>query len=166
MSRDECAAATKLDDKRPACRCEPWAQRWKADSPERCANCSGMFPAHTIEARRPQRNESSAAVALLPALEHAPRLGCLNCGSKSLRVKMNARLHAGFGVTALVRDGECVESHYDYETCPTFMHFENVARKDADHDWRVRVDGPLSDVTYQRHGLNEWVAVEKGMGFA
>lgn len=111
-------------------------------------------------------DRSSAATALLPALEHAPRSGCLNCRSKPLRVKMNVRLHAGFGVTALVRDGDWVESHYDYEACPTFMHFENVARKDPGHDWRVRVDGPLSDVTYQRHGRNEWVAVEKGMGFA
>lgn len=103
---------------------------------------------------------------LLAPLEHAPRSGCLNCGSKPIRVKMNARMHAGFGVTALVRDGEWVESHYDYETCPTFMHFENVARKDADRVWCVVVDGPLSDVTYQRHGRNEWVAVKKGMGFA
>src|SRR5690349_12611150 len=108
-------------------------------------------------------SESSAATALLPPLEHAPRSGCLNCGSKPLRVKMNARLHAGFGVTTLKRDGETVEQHFEYETCPTFMHFENVARKDPGRDWRVRVDSPLSDVTYQRHGWNEWVAVEKGL---
>jgi hypothetical protein len=79
---------------------------------------------------------------------------------------MNVRMHAGFGVTALKRDGQWVESYFDYEKCPTFRRFENVARKDPDHDWQVQVDGPLSDVTYQRHGLNEWVAVAKGMGFA
>lgn len=103
---------------------------------------------------------------LLPPLEHAPHSGCLTCGSKPLRVKLNARLHAGFGVTALSRDGEWVESYFDYEKCPTFRRFENVARKDPDHDWRVKVDGPLSDVTYQRHGPNEWVAVASGLGFA
>jgi len=107
-----------------------------------------------------------AARGLLPPLEHAPRSGCLNCGSKPLRVKLNQRLHAGFGVTALIRDGESVESYFDYEKCPTFQRFENVARKDPEHDWRVQVDGPLSDVTYQRHGPNEWVAVAKGLGFA
>lgn len=109
---------------------------------------------------------TASAPNLLPPLEHAPHSGCLNCGAKPIHAKMNARLHAGFGVTTLLRDGEYVESHYDYETCPTFIHFENVARKDPGHDWRVRVDGPLSDVTYQRHGRNEWVAVEKGLGFA
>jgi hypothetical protein len=31
--------------------------RLKADSPERCANCGGMFPAHTVEARRPRPGE-------------------------------------------------------------------------------------------------------------
>lgn len=101
-----------------------------------------------------------------PPLEHAPHSGCLNCGSKPLRVKLNVRLHAGFGMTALKRDGEYVESYFEYEKCPTFQRFENVARKDPDHDWQVLVDGPLSDVTYQRHGQNEWVAVAKGMGFA
>lgn len=35
--------AATLDDRRPPCRCEPWAQRWKADSPERCANCGGTL---------------------------------------------------------------------------------------------------------------------------
>jgi ribosomal protein L32 len=51
------SAATKLDDKRPPCSCKPWAQRWKAVSPERCANCGGMFQAHTVEARRPRPGE-------------------------------------------------------------------------------------------------------------
>lgn len=60
-----------------------------------------------------------------------------NCGSKPIRVKLNVRLHAGFGVTALKRDGEWVESYFEYEKCPTFQRFENVARKDPDHDWRV-----------------------------
>lgn len=102
----------------------------------------------------------------LPPLEHAPHSGCLNCGPKPLRVKLNARLHAGFGVTTLLRDGVGIESYFDYEKCPTFRRFENIARKDPDRDWRVRVDGPLSDVTYQRHGHNEWIAVERGLGFA
>lgn len=35
------------------CRCEPWAQRWKAETPERCANCGGLFDPKTVPARRP-----------------------------------------------------------------------------------------------------------------
>lgn len=110
--------------------------------------------------------QTSDAAWILPPLEHAPHSGCLNCGSKPLRVKLNVRLHAGFGATSLTCDGETVESYFDYDDCPTFQRFENVARKDPDRDWRVKVDGPLLDVTYQRHGPNEWVAVAKGMGFA
>lgn len=49
---DAAVSVSRLDDKRQPCRCEPWAQRWKADAPERCANCGGMFPARTVEARR------------------------------------------------------------------------------------------------------------------
>ena len=96
----------------------------------------------------------------------APHSGCLNCPPKPIKVPLRFNPHPGFGGVTLTRDGETVESQYDYEKSTTFIHFENVAKKDPDHDWRVRMDGPLSDVTWQRHGPKTWVAVEKGMGFA
>jgi hypothetical protein len=43
-----------LDDRREPCRCKLWEQRWRPDMPERCANCGGMFAAHTVEARKPR----------------------------------------------------------------------------------------------------------------
>lgn len=102
----------------------------------------------------------------LPPLEYPPHSGCLNCGSKPLRVPLRYNPHPGFGMVTLLRNGEAVETQVDYEKATTFIHFENVARRDPDHDWRVVSDGPLSDVTWQRHGPKEWVAVAKGLGFA
>ena len=102
----------------------------------------------------------------LPALEHAPHSGCLNCGPKPLRVPLRYNPHPGFGCVTLSRDGEVVWSCYRAEDSRTFITFERRAAADPEHDWRVFIDGPLSDVTYQRHGPKEWVAVERGMGFA
>jgi hypothetical protein len=45
-------AVKRIDDVRHECRCEPFAQRWRPEAPERCANCGGMFPPHTVNARR------------------------------------------------------------------------------------------------------------------
>lgn len=102
----------------------------------------------------------------LPPLAHAPHSGCLNCAPKPLRVPLRYNPHPGFGMVTLTKDGKEVEYQVDYEKSTTFIHFENVASKDPDHDWRVRSDGPLADMTWQRHGPKEWVAVEKGLGFA
>ena len=44
--------------------------------------------------------------------------------------------------------------------------YEDVAAGDPDHDWRLFVNGPLSDYTYQRQGEGEWVLVKQGQGFA
>ena len=41
-----------LDDWRHECRCLPWQQRWRPEAPERCVNCGGLFPPHTVAARR------------------------------------------------------------------------------------------------------------------
>jgi hypothetical protein len=102
----------------------------------------------------------------LPILTKHPHSGCLNCGPKPIRVKLNANLHPGFGEVSITLDGERVEVYFDGDKCPTFRRFENLARKDPDHDWRVFINAPLYDVTYQRHGHNEWVAVGEGIGFA
>jgi hypothetical protein len=41
-----------------------------------------------------------------------------------------------------------------------------VAAADPDHDWRLFVNGPLSDYTYQRQGEATWALVAQGQGFA
>lgn len=102
----------------------------------------------------------------LPPLEHAPHNGCLNCPPKPKKARLRWNPHPGFGCVDLIRDGEVVQSWYRYEDSRTFITFENHAKADPNHDWRVFVIGPLGDVTYQRHGPKEWYAVAKGMGFA
>ena len=91
---------------------------------------------------------------------------CLNCGPKSARLKMSDYIGVGFGYAACERDGEPVWIEQDFNDAPTAMRFENMARKDPDHDWRVVIHGPLSGATYQRHGRNDWPMVEKNQGFA
>lgn len=44
------------------CRCEPWAQRWMADQPERCVNCGGSFAPRTVDARRLRPGEEPRSV--------------------------------------------------------------------------------------------------------
>lgn len=101
----------------------------------------------------------------LPALEHV-RNACLCCPDRPVRVPLRTNPHPGFGCVSLERDGEIVRSWYRYEDSRTFITFEKRAKADPDHDWRVRVDGPMYGVVYQRHGPKEWVAVERLDGFA
>lgn len=117
----------------------------------------------------PADRDSSAAKerawAKLPPLEHV-HSGCLNCGGKPIKVPLRYNPHPGFGASILTRDGEAVEFQVDYEKSTTFIHFENVAKRDPDHDWRVFSDGPMVGFVWQRHGPKEWVAVERTNGFA
>lgn len=105
-----------------------------------------------------------------PALTERPHSGCLHCGSKPLVMPLDANPHPGFGGVTLYRDGEYVTSPdiSRDEEVENFVvqDFEDIAAGDPDHDWQMRVDGPLSDQTYQRHGDGLWVCIEKGMGFA
>lgn len=84
---------------------------------------------------------------------------------------MSDNPHPGFGAVNLYRDGEVVwpwgdgyMTDEDYER--TFQDYEDVVAGDANHDWRIKIDGPLSDYTYQRQGEGKWALVAQGMGFA
>jgi hypothetical protein len=101
------------------------------------------------------------------------RSGCLNCPPKPEAAPMDWDPHPGFGGVDLTRNGERVVSYFltihdegDDAAAMTVQDFEDRAAGDPDHDWRFKINGPLSEVTYQRHGDSEWYAVEKGMGFA
>lgn len=48
----------------------------------------------------------------------------------------------------------------------TLGEIEEAVAEDPDHDWRLRIDGPLGGVVYQRQGCAQWVAVERLEGFA
>jgi hypothetical protein len=102
----------------------------------------------------------------LPPLEHAPRSGCLNCPPKPTRLNLNDYLDPGFGYVRVQRDGEDILFDVRGEIARPGRRAENAARKDPDHDWRIVIESGMGGVVYQRHGRNEWVAVESLRGFA
>jgi len=82
---------------------------------------------------------------------------------------MNKRVAVGFGFAGITKDEEVIYSEphdASWEELPTLMKFENMARKDPDHDWRLILDGPLHGEEYQRQGRNLWIMVSSNMGFA
>ena len=81
---------------------------------------------------------------------------------------MRSRIAVGFGYAAVTKDGEEVWSEgygAPWNKLPTLRKFENMARKDPDHDWRAIMHGPLHGEEYQRHGKGKWVLVESNQGF-
>lgn len=102
----------------------------------------------------------------LPALERPTHHGCANCPPKPVRLSLHGYYHPGFGLLTVTRDGEDVICDIHGDIPRPAMRAENAARKDPDHDWRLRVDGPLNGAVYQRHGQSEWVMVESLRGFA
>lgn len=103
-----------------------------------------------------------------PALTQRPHSGCLHCVPKPLTMPLDANPHPGFGGVSLYRDGCLMEAIYREDEADRFVvqDFEDIAAGDPDHDWTMKVDGPMSDQAYQRHGEGLWVCIEKGMGFA
>lgn len=95
--------------------------------------------------------------------------GCLNCGYVYDVAPEGMLIAVGFGEAVVKKDGAIV---YDENCCEDEQDFwtledaENAAKEDPDHDWRILLDAPLSMREYQRQGENEWVLVNKGIGFA
>lgn len=95
--------------------------------------------------------------------------GCLNCPPVLRKAKMYMRIAVGFGFAGIKKDNEIVfaeDSKMDWKNIPTLMKFENMARKDPDHDWRCILDAPLRSREYQRQGKNDWILINSGQGFA
>lgn len=105
-----------------------------------------------------------------------PDMGCLTCGAGEMRkdrlgitATMGTRIYGGFGGWHIVRDDETIYNPPDnaeWGEYPTLLIFENMARKDPDHDWRAKLTSPLRDAEYQRQGENRWVLISSGPGFA
>lgn len=95
-------------------------------------------------------------------------VGCAVCGYKPDYADMNMRIAVGFGMAVLTKDGEVIfsEDNRDWEDCMTVAEAEALAAADPDHDWRIHLLGPLSEVMYQRHDVGKWALVKKGLGFA
>jgi len=104
----------------------------------------------------------------LPVLKSAV-IGCGTCGYTPSRLSLESRIFAGFGYADVKKDGVIVyeeQPDVDFDKVPTLQKFENMARKDPDHDWRVHFNLPLREAEYQRQGPNTWMLVKTGMGFA
>lgn len=96
-------------------------------------------------------------------------IGCLHAGPVEDIAPMNMLIGVGFGIAnvtcdgAIVWDEMSVEDDADYWTT---ADAESMAEKDPDHDWRIVMNAPLRNMTYQRHDSSKWVLIESGMGFA
>ena len=95
--------------------------------------------------------------------------GCLNCPPSYASIKMNTKIIVGFGDAQILKNGELIYNappNLEWEDAKTLMTFENMARKDPNHDWRYWYYAPLREALYQRQGRNEWVLIKTGLGFA
>jgi hypothetical protein len=106
-----------------------------------------------------------------------PSIGCWTCGCSEMRqptndkilARMNTKIYGGFGWWTILMDGDVIYQpppDGEWKDFPTLMRFENMARKDPDHDWRAECFLPLRGATYQRQGKNEWVLIDSNQGFA
>lgn len=114
---------------------------------------------------------SGDLIAFTPLPPIEGKTTCLHCGKHADVFPLPGLTHPGFGGVHVSRDGETLypwgeDVQPDEEESRTMQDYENVAAGDPDHDWRVRIDGPMWDGTYQRHGEGQWVLVEQGQGFA
>lgn len=107
-------------------------------------------------------------VELMPAIEGGQPSPCLCCGPRESQLCLESRIAVGFGMAALIKDGEWVwmEDGHEWHECMTVAQAEKLAAADPDHDWRIVLDGPLRGSTYQRHGEMRWVLVKTNQGFA
>ena len=77
-------------------------------------------------------------------------------------------ISVGIGYASLTRDGQTV-----YEEDCTGVHepmtvaqAEKMARREADHDWRIHLVAQLEDRHYRRVGPARWVIYERGYGMS
>jgi len=94
-------------------------------------------------------------------------IGCLVCSTATDSITMRRRV--AHDSDTITRDGVMVyvgDIDDKCAECPTLMRFENMARKDPDHDWRYEHYTDMHGEIFQRHGRNEWVLIESNQGWA
>jgi hypothetical protein len=93
---------------------------------------------------------------------------CLHAGVAESLFPADAAIAVGFGSAVLWRDGDCIYNEEPDIDKPdmTGAEAEALAVADPDHDWRIHLMAPLSELEYQRHGPNRWVLIKQGEGFA
>jgi len=80
---------------------------------------------------------------------------------------MDMIIAVGFGSAQVTRGKKLIfsESNND-DDYHRLSEFEEMAKKDPNHDWRVMLDAPLRMREYQRQGDGKWVLIASGEGFA
>ena len=98
---------------------------------------------------------------------------CLNCGGTHEVAPMDMLIAVGFGCAIATKDGaivydemEVMRGGGEFDDLAELQQIEDMAVADPDHDWRVRLDGPMRGRTYQRHGTGHWVLIDSNEGFA
>lgn len=104
---------------------------------------------------------------LEPAHEGPIHQGCLNCPPVERLAPMDMIIAVGFGLAEVTRGKKVIfremPNDEDYHT---LAEFEEMAKADPNHDWRVTLDAPLRSREYQRQGEGRWVLIKSGQGFA
>lgn len=97
-------------------------------------------------------------------------IGCLNCSTAARVAPMEMIIAVGFGYAIVTKDGEQIyDGERDWQEGrepKNVQHFEDMAKLDPDHDWRIVKDGPMHGETFQRQGDNNWVCIKSNEGFA
>ncbi|MBD2778221.1 hypothetical protein [Iningainema tapete] len=75
-------------------------------------------------------------------------------------------IQVGFGAAKIIKNGK---TYYDGETevCEpkTLAEFEKIAQKEPGN-WKLVMEAPLWDATWERHSDNKWVCIKSGRGFS
>ncbi|MFH2043684.1 MAG: hypothetical protein ABIK92_00890 [Pseudomonadota bacterium] len=82
---------------------------------------------------------------------------------------MEEVIAVGFGNALLTKNGECIYSEIETQSCNDYMtvaQAEELAAADPYQDWRIHLVAPFREQHYQRQGKRHWVLYNKGEGFA
>lgn len=99
----------------------------------------------------------------------AGHAGCLCCPGNVELLPLSTVLYQGFGGYCVLKDGKIIHSDDPKKEMKEFkklQYFEDMAKSDPLHDYRVTLDLPLRDAVYQRHDDDKWVLIKSGEGFA
>lgn len=119
---------------------------------------------------KPDRFSSEALTEFkyLPCIEAKNEI-CPLCGSKHISLSMQEVIAVGFGNALLTKNGECVYSESQAQSCSDYISVaeaEELAASEPDYDWRIHLVGVFSAQHYQRQGACHWVLYKKGKGIA
>jgi len=97
-------------------------------------------------------------------------VACLCCGGTSEILEMETTLYWGVaGGWNILKNGQqffCEDGDKEWDEFKQMKHIEEMIGEDNENEYVANFDSPLRDAKYQRHAKDNWVLIEKGMGFA